>query len=959
MSQTVITSAFEQLKAQEAANGGVVILDEFVFANIPNLDITSPVDRGEGLPDPALIVHRQAVGKTGMVNNNAVVYSVVMGADVGDFDFNWVGLVNSANNVVAMIVHAPTQKKIKTATGQQGNVLTRSFLMEYNGASEQTQIITPADTWQIDFTARLNGVDERIRLENIDIYGEASFFEDGFQVLRDGEQYSVKKGAGYVSGVRAELVFDQLITVSRVPTKVWLDVSWRGTLTSVWKSGSKLTVADHLENYTENDEQHYVFALAEILADGSVVDLRAVSITDQISGLDLQKYAFPFFNSNKRVALSPLNQITPLMFGVDNTGKASVNAGLEEMFLSGHGNYYIPKGDYLLTDKLRIDTDKNISVTCEMGAKFILADNVRKNMLVFVGNSKNTFKWSGGEIDGNWEGQGPEELIDGRINDVSHGLIVSMFYYAEICDDLYVHDCMGHHINHGGNHFFHAHDIEIKSHLSKLKPLGGARGDGITGCSRHVLIERIRGFSTDDFVAVFSGIPWVEGIGAGEARKVESVIVRNLRPWFMYDADGVTKRYTWHACTIGNTNGQKIDVVDISGINGQLQSAGIRVNTYTGQTSEYYGSHGSVSVTDCSTFVNGQSDGGFTDKLNAAHVCVGWSNPNASSLTGDRLQTIDSVKISGIKMQGSAGCTAGVTVGHARIKSVDISNISATYDNDTDYMSAVNIMGQNDIDTVTLNGISQQATDSTAPSVKRNRMCVTYYYGGNKVLSAYGSTMSSFKNTNNYTGNTLFYAGDLYPNNVALLGYDFIVEAPKNFTSVAKQFGVFFTDRYLGRVNKKGKTLGWTLEDWMTSWDSANFGRPSAYNMPGFANISDWGEGTVIPVVGSPYHECTGWVCRSGTPTFQLLSPVFTDFYGEITPSWNPVGCTPGVEIITHIPSDSAAAWPVPGGGMVKTSVSISGTGAGTVMEFTSWSLQRFARIWQTGNWTDWKKLSA
>ncbi|WP_256765811.1 phage tail-collar fiber domain-containing protein, partial [Klebsiella quasipneumoniae] len=182
MSQTVITSAFEQLKAQEAANGGVVILDEFVFANIPNLDITSPIDRGEGLPEEAMIVHRQAVGKTGMVNNNAVVYSVVMGADVGDFEFNWVGLVNKANNVVAMIVHAPMQKKIKTATGQQGNVLTRSFLMEYNGASEQTQIITPADTWQIDFTARLGGVDERIRCENIDIYGEASFFGDGFLV---------------------------------------------------------------------------------------------------------------------------------------------------------------------------------------------------------------------------------------------------------------------------------------------------------------------------------------------------------------------------------------------------------------------------------------------------------------------------------------------------------------------------------------------------------------------------------------------------------------------------------------------------------------------------------------------------------------------------------------------------------------------------------------------------------
>ncbi|HBM3076841.1 TPA: phage tail protein [Klebsiella oxytoca] len=278
MSQTVITSAFEQLKAQEAANGGVVILDEFVFANVPDLNITDPIDRGEGLPDAALIVHRQAVGKTGMVNNNAVVYSVVMGADVGDFEFNWVGLVNKANNVVAMIVHAPTQKKIKTATGQQGNVLTRSFLMEYNGASEQTQIITPADTWQIDFTARLNGVDERIRCENMDIYGEASFLGDGFLVSKIGSQYVVKKGVGYVAGVRAELLFDQNITVSQKPVKVWADVAWKGTLTSVWASAVKLTVAETLENYTDNDEQHYVFALAEIKADGTIIDYRPAGI---------------------------------------------------------------------------------------------------------------------------------------------------------------------------------------------------------------------------------------------------------------------------------------------------------------------------------------------------------------------------------------------------------------------------------------------------------------------------------------------------------------------------------------------------------------------------------------------------------------------------------------------------------------------------------------------------------
>ncbi|EPI2093248.1 phage tail protein [Klebsiella pneumoniae] len=308
MSQTVITSAFEQLKAQEAANGGVVILDEFVFANIPNLDITSPIDRGEGLPEEAMIVHRQAVGKTGMGNNNAVVYSVVMGADVGDFEFNWVGLVNKANNIVAMIVHAPTQKKIKTATGQQGNVLTRSFLMEYNCASEQTQIITPADTWQIDFTARLNGVDERIRCENMDIYGEASFIGDGFLVSKTGSQYVVKKGVGYVAGVRAELLFDQNITVSQKPVKVWADVAWKGTLTSIWASAVKLTVAETLENYTDNDEQHYVYALAEVLSDGSIHDLRTVNQIKTFAEIEAKERHLLWLDERKKLSQTAISE---------------------------------------------------------------------------------------------------------------------------------------------------------------------------------------------------------------------------------------------------------------------------------------------------------------------------------------------------------------------------------------------------------------------------------------------------------------------------------------------------------------------------------------------------------------------------------------------------------------------------------------------------------------------------
>lgn len=274
MSQTTITLAFEQWKAQQGTTGESVLLDEFVFANVPALDPDQPVDRNETLPPAEQIVHRQAVSRKGVVNDNAVVHSVVLGADVGDFSFNWIGLINKASGTLAMIVHAPLQQKLKTAEGQQGNVLTRSFLMEYNGAQAETGINTPAETWQIDFTARMAGMDERQRLENIDIFGAAAFFGEGYLVGKSGNQFYVTKGTGYVAGLRTTLAENLNITVTTRPVKVWLDVCWTGTLTSVWGVQSRITVADNLADYVQNGVQHYVFAVAGIDENGNITDLR-------------------------------------------------------------------------------------------------------------------------------------------------------------------------------------------------------------------------------------------------------------------------------------------------------------------------------------------------------------------------------------------------------------------------------------------------------------------------------------------------------------------------------------------------------------------------------------------------------------------------------------------------------------------------------------------------------------
>ena len=284
MAQTVITKAFTEWKAQQAIDNQPVNLDEFIFAYIPDLDVTKPVENTEGLPPADKIVHRQAVSKSGVVNADSVVYSVTLGADVGDFNFNWIGLANKKTGTLAMIIHAPTQSKIKNASGQQGNVLVRSMLMEYSGAESATNITTPAETWQIDFTARLAAMDERQRQENIDLYGMAAFFGDGYLVGKTGTQYFVTKGAGYVAGLRSELAAKQNIAVATRPVKVWLDVAWSGTLTSEWKVQSKIVVSNNLTDYAENGVQHYVFALASIDEAGAITDLRPKGTLDNQQG---------------------------------------------------------------------------------------------------------------------------------------------------------------------------------------------------------------------------------------------------------------------------------------------------------------------------------------------------------------------------------------------------------------------------------------------------------------------------------------------------------------------------------------------------------------------------------------------------------------------------------------------------------------------------------------------------
>lgn len=279
MSQTAITSAFEQYLAQQTIAAQPVVLDEFIFANVPGLDPDTPIDPDETISD-ADIVWRQAVDRAGVINGNAVVYSVLLGTSIGDFTFNCVGLANAETGMIAMITHIPPQDKYANSGEIQGNALTRSFVMEYDGAEAATAINVPAETWQIDFSARMSAMDERVRAETVDIYGVGAFIGDAFLVSGDAVAgYVMAPGTGYVGGLRVALASEMNIAATG-PTKVWIDAKWQGTSAGPWASDFVITFADELEDYIADGYQHFVFAVADIAADGTVTDLRPIGTAD-------------------------------------------------------------------------------------------------------------------------------------------------------------------------------------------------------------------------------------------------------------------------------------------------------------------------------------------------------------------------------------------------------------------------------------------------------------------------------------------------------------------------------------------------------------------------------------------------------------------------------------------------------------------------------------------------------
>ena len=283
-----ITLTGESLIAQKQGAQEVLEVARFVLANVPGLDPTSVVDRAAGKPPAAQIVYTANVNRKGYVSPRQVIYSLMVSSDIGDWDFNWIGL-ETAENVLFAVAYVPLQQKRKNIPPEQiGNNLTRNFLVEFTGAQALTGIVVDASTWQHDFTVRLGGIDARERLSNRDVFGRACFLADSLQMERSFGLYQVKAGIAYVEGIRVQLDEPVQAQFPALPAKAWLDVALAregSDSVATWKVVFGENQIDYVDS---NGTAHYLVELASVEVSGNITDLRAV---EPITGALIKQYA--------------------------------------------------------------------------------------------------------------------------------------------------------------------------------------------------------------------------------------------------------------------------------------------------------------------------------------------------------------------------------------------------------------------------------------------------------------------------------------------------------------------------------------------------------------------------------------------------------------------------------------------------------------------------------------------
>lgn len=274
--KSILTAAGKALLAQLNAEEKPLIIDKMMFANVPNRPEFPQPDDVVPTDD---IVHQEQVEQRGRLSADSVIYSTTLTSDVGPFEFNWTGAYCSEYGVLVTIDHHALTPKTADEPGVAGNTLVRSVVLEYKDIAEITNITVDASSWQYNATDRMKKMDSDVAQSIIDQNGKDWFIEDGFLVTPSGNAYNIKAGASYVSGNRVSMEFDRSVQVPNKPSFIYIDAHREGTPTGEQVTLFDFVITDeekddYIDSSTGKDIPHFVCKIAEVLADGSVSDLR-------------------------------------------------------------------------------------------------------------------------------------------------------------------------------------------------------------------------------------------------------------------------------------------------------------------------------------------------------------------------------------------------------------------------------------------------------------------------------------------------------------------------------------------------------------------------------------------------------------------------------------------------------------------------------------------------------------
>ncbi|QFI37610.1 phage tail protein [Moritella marina ATCC 15381] len=149
----ILTNAGKQHITSCALENTGLNVSTLVLANVPNLSDNAARDPNMAIPAQAQIVYQTDELITGFIDEHTVAWATVMDQDIGDFDYNWIGLVTSTGILLALD-YLPLQRK------RQGvnNVHNRSFVLKFAAAKALTRIEIKASSWMFDYSPRLDSM---------------------------------------------------------------------------------------------------------------------------------------------------------------------------------------------------------------------------------------------------------------------------------------------------------------------------------------------------------------------------------------------------------------------------------------------------------------------------------------------------------------------------------------------------------------------------------------------------------------------------------------------------------------------------------------------------------------------------------------------------------------------------------------------------------------------------------